>query len=447
MPSIPGGYLLRSPGLLSLAAALWAAALGLLLAAAPMLILWLGSLDEGWRESLRLGGLLWLVGNGAAVSIAGITLTLLPWGLVVIPLVLLGYAGAWATRRSATIDPVRLLWIVIPGAVLYGALGAVVDVVVSEPASRVDLLHAALGCLVVATVGLGWGAVRGSGLLERQIVPRVLAVPVRAGAVALACVVGIGAVAATVSLVVHIDDAITMAQALNAGLGGGVGLLVLGIAYVPVMAVWGTAYVLGAGISLAPESTLSPFLASAAPVDLPAFPLLAALPGQAPPFAWLLPIVGVVGGVLAGVMIGRRLRHEQRLVRLVAAAGSAAFAGVGLWLLAWLSSGSLGTESLAHLGTDPLVLGVLGALLISVGAVPTALVPTPPARPSLAVAPVEESIPEPTPEPTPESVPEPITHSIPEPTPEPTTEAGTITDVPSPSDDVTDQPVEEQSHE
>jgi len=98
---------------------------------------------------------------------------------------------------------------------------------------------------------------------------------------------------------------------------------------------------------------------------------------------------------------------------------------------------------LAHLGTDPLVLGVLGALLISVGAVPTALVPTPPARPSLAVAPVEESIPEPTPEPTPESVPEPITHSI----PEPTTEAGTITDVPSPSDDVTDQPVEEQSHE
>ncbi len=39
-----------------------------------------------------------------------------------------------------------------------------------------------------------------------------------------------------------------------------------------------------------------------------------------------------------------------------------------------------------------MIVGVLGAVLVSIGAVPAALAPSPPPRPSLAVAPAEESI-------------------------------------------------------
>lgn len=429
-PSLPSVGLPRQPWIMGIAAGLWAAAISLLLAMLPMLILWLGSLEGGPREAVRLGGLLWLVANGAAVSISGVTITLLPWGLAIIPLLLLGYAGSWATRRSGVTQPQALVWIVVPGVVVYTLIGGVLAELTYEPSSRVDLLHAVLGCLVLSAVGLGAGAIRASGVLAGGVLPGVVGVPIRAGIVALAAIVGLGATAATVSLIVHIDDAITLTQSLGAGLGGGAGLLVLGLAYVPVMAVWGASYLLGAGIGLGADATLSPFLAASAPVPLPPFPLLAALPSQPPPMAWLLPILGVLAGALAGALIGRRLRHEQRLVRLAAAGGAAAVTGLGLAGLSWLASGSLGTEALVGLGPDPAVVGVLGVVLVLIGAVPTALVPSPPARPVLSVAmaadPMTDSVTETASATSAQSADDGVSESTSAPAPEPVTAAMTV---------------------
>lgn len=385
-PSLPGGAILRQPWLLGILAALWAALIGLLLAALPMLILWLSDLEGGWVEPVRHAGLLWLVAQGAPVSIAGITITLVPWGLVLIPLALLAVGGAWATRRSGDQEPLALMWIVIAGVLTYTAMGATVAVVSSEPAARVDLLQAVMGCLVVSLLGLGWAVVRGAGLLQRLPLPEAVTVPVRAGLLAIAFMVGIGAVAAAVSLLVGIDDAITMTRSLGAGLGGGIGLVVLSLAYVPVMVVWGASYVLGAGVTLGTQAGVSPFLPAGAPVDLPPFPLLAALPQQAPPMAWALPVLGIIAGAFAGALIGRRLRSEQRLVRLAGAGGAAVLAGAGMAGLGWLSSGSLGTGTLVGLGPDPSVLAVLTVIVVLIGAVPVAVAPGAPERPALRVA-------------------------------------------------------------
>ncbi len=371
---------------MGLVAALWSALIGLLIAVAPMLVIWLGSVESGPVESLRLGGLLWLVANGASISIAGVTVTLLPWGFMLVPLVLLLYSGAWAARRSRAHDPGRIALLVATGSVAYAAIGAVITVATFEPSSRVDLLNGVLGPLVLALVGLGGGALKGSGLLDNGRIPAVVLVPVRAGLLALALIVGLGAVAATASLVLHIDDAVTMTQALNAGLGGGIGLVVLGLGYVPVLVTWGATYLLGAGVWLGPDVTLSPFLAAGEPVTLPPFPLLAALPAQAPPMAWLMPIAGVLAGVLAGLLIGRRLRQEPRLVRMACAGASAFIVGAGGALLAWLSAGALGTSALSSIGPDPAVVAVLAIVLVSIGSIPAALAPSPPARPTLQVA-------------------------------------------------------------
>lgn len=62
-------------------------------------------------------------------------------------------------------------------------------------------------------------------------------------------------------------------------------------------------------------------------------------------------------------------------------------------LLAWLSSGSLGTASLTSLGPDPAVVAVLTVVLVAIGAIPAALAPRPPARPTLQVAtPTDSSV-------------------------------------------------------
>ena len=376
-----------------------------------MLILSLGSTGSdaeiAWSDAVRWGGLLWLVANGAAVSIAGVTITLLPWGLLLVPLVLLASASAWAVRRSDAREPLSILLALVPGVLLYTAIAIGVDLVVSAPVARVDVLDAALWALAVALLGSSWGGIRASGLLERLPLPDTVRTGVRAGAIAAVVVIGVGAIAAGVSLIMGIDDAITMGRSLAAGTGGGIGLFALGLVYVPVMVGWGSAYVLGAGVGVGGDVVLSPFLASNTPTELPSFPLLAALPAQPPPMAWLLPILGIVAGLAGGALIARNLRSEGRLVRLVVAAGAAVGAGALLAAVAWLSSGSLGTGTLVGLGPDPMIVGVLGGVLVSMGAIPSAVAPSPPARPSLAVAPVVESIPvEQAPLGAPESAPE-----------------------------------------
>ena len=102
--------------------------------------------------------------------------------------------------------------------------------------------------------------------------------------------------------------------------------------------------------------------------------------------AWLMPIAGVLTGVLAGLLIGRRLRQEPRLVRMACAGAASFMVGAGAALLAWLSAGALGASALSSIGPDPAVVAVLAIVLVSIGAVPTALAPRPPARPVLQVA-------------------------------------------------------------
>jgi hypothetical protein len=370
-------------------AALWAAAIGFGLAAIPMLIVWMATPSSGltWLESLRVAGVLWVVAHGTPVAIAGVTYSLLPWGLVVIPLLLLGYAGGWAARRADATEPRQAAILVSSGAVVYAVVVGATAMVVSTSSSAVSVVHAVGYALALAVLGLGWGALRAARMdAGAASVPGWLGLVLRAGLVGALTILGVGAVAGAASLLVHVDDAITMSQSLHAGLWGGLGLLALGIAYAPVLAVWGAAYVTGAGVVIAPAVTVSPFIAVTAPTQLPPFPLLAALPQTATPMSWLLPLAGVVAGVLAGLMIGRRAKVEPRLVRLAMAAGAAAVSGVIMAIAAHLASGSLGDLRLAHVGPAPLTVGVLAAVLVALGAVPSAIVPSPPERPRLSVA-------------------------------------------------------------
>lgn len=378
----------RAPWLVGVVAGAWAAVIGLALALLPMLVLWMASTSTGltWADSLRLGGLLWLVANGGAVTIAGVAYSLLPWGLTLIPLALLAYAGGWAVRRIGGGDMRDVAQIVVPGAALYAAIAALVAGITARPTASVALLLAVGAAFAVALLGMGVGAVRASGIVSPELLRHPAVAATRAGFVGALTLIGIGAIAATVSLLLHIDDAVTMAQSLSSGVLGGLGLLALGIGYVPVMAMWGTAYVMGAGVVIAPAVTVSPFIAAGTPTQLPPFPLLAALPQGAPVLAWLLPLAGIAAGVVAGIVVARGARQEPRLTRLALAAGAALVAGLLLALGAALTSGSLGDLRLAQVGPVPLTVGVLGAVLIALGAVPSAIAAASPDRPRLSVA-------------------------------------------------------------
>jgi hypothetical protein len=54
--------------------------------------------------------------------------------------------------------------------------------------------------------------------------------------------------------------------------------------------------------------------------------------------------------------------------------------------LCYLADGALGDVRLAHLGPTPTTVAVLAFVLVSLGAVPSAVAPRPTAKPDLAVA-------------------------------------------------------------
>jgi Family of unknown function (DUF6350) len=369
-------------------AALWAAAIGLGLAAVPLLVVWMASPASGltWGAALRVSGLVWVLAHGVPVAVAGTTYSLLPWGLVVIPLLLLGYAGGWAARRSRASTIKDVVTLVLTGTATYTAAGVVVVSFTAGMPASLALPRVVAHTSAAALLGLTWGAVRASGVASRGQLPPYLPVILRSGTIAALALVGFGALIATTSLVMHVDDAITMAQSMRAGLWGGFGLLLLCVAYVPVIAVWGAAYSLGAGVVIGPAVVVSPFVPVTAPTQLPPLPLLAALPHTASPLAWALPVAGVVAGVLAGLAVARGAREESRLVRLALAAGAAIVAGLLMAFAAYLASGSLGDLRLARIGPTPSTVGILAAVLVLLGAMPSAVAAAPPARAPLAVA-------------------------------------------------------------
>ncbi len=373
------------PTLLGVAAAAWAIAIGLVLVAVPMLVAWIAAPAAGlnWQEALRIAGTIWSVAQTAPVTIGTVTYSLTPWGLAIVAVLLVSHGGRWALRRCASGRPT--LVVLVTAAVTYAVAAGLVALVSGNATADVAPASAAARGFGIALLGLAIAALRERRLAD-LVLPAWLTAAARGGLAAAGVLVAVAAALAAIVLAARLDDMATILGDLDAGLGGGLVVLLLGLGYVPVLVTWALSYVLGAGVVLGPAVTASPFIAVTPPTLLPPFPLLAAVPATAGPLAWALPATGVVAGVVAGIVVGRSARREARLVRVAIALLAATITGLAVATMAALSSGGLGDLRLAHLGPSPLAVGVLAMLAVALGAMPTAAIPAPPERPGLRVA-------------------------------------------------------------
>ena len=350
-------------------AAIWAAALGWAIFALPVLAAWVSSVQStaGWGQVLRTAGLAWVVAHDVPVQVGGATYSLLPWGLLAIPVFLLVYAGRWA-GRVAKVDTVRD-WLLVAGstAVLYTVLVTVVSLLARVPGARTSAKYALLAALAISVLALLWGVLHGSSMrpMILSAIPRDLRVVIRGA------VIGMGAALVALSLIVHFGEVIRIQQYLEPGPLGGVALLVLSIGYLPVAAMWAVSYCLGAGVSIGTDVTLTPFIATSAPVELPPFPMLAALPQDVGPVAWALPVIGVFAGTLIGLVVAKGGFRLGR--RICLAAGASLLAAIGVYLLLFMSSGALGTMNLVQVGPKPALGATIALALMLIGSVATVL--------------------------------------------------------------------------
>ncbi|MEW2167604.1 DUF6350 family protein [Streptomyces sp. NPDC007084] len=411
----------RSPGLAaSLLGGALAAGLGLGSFAVLVMVLWISSPypDSGPDGALHVAAALWLLAHGVEL-IRTDTLSGLPMPVGVTPLLLLALP-AWLLHRAAReaadvasqASP-RTAWAgVVAGylavawaAALYASGGALRP---SWPwvLSCLPLLAASgAGAGIWTAYGRPWGplprwlrrAVDRAPLIRtapfagvRRLVAgdddRVLGGAARAAAAGVAVLVGGGALLVAVSLVWHGETARDSFLQLTGGWSGRFAVLLLCLALIPNAAVWGASYGLGPGVVLTAGHVAGPLTAAAsgtrAPTDLlPAFPLLAAVPGSGSgePLNWVSGAVPVAAGVTlawfvvkAGAGGDGGERWSRRRTASVAAL-AAGLCGVLLGLLAGLAGGPLGVAALAHFGPVWWQVGPAATVWTAVVALPVAV--------------------------------------------------------------------------
>jgi hypothetical protein len=357
----------------ALTTSLWAVVVGIAPLAAVVLVVWVAgaSTGTGATDAVRfsLGG--WLLAHGVPLRVGGATLGLAPLGLTALAVWQLVRAGTNTARAVGAGDLRGGVRVVAAVAATYGLAGGLVALLAGSEHLSVPVLRSAVSTFAVAVLAAGAGVLRVEEI--RAEVAERLGTPVvdvlRAGSLAAAGVLGTGTLVTAVQVLLSVDHAAELVRALEAGPVGTAGLLVLCVLYVPTVAVWGTAYLVGPGFALGTGTSVTAFGVHVGP--LPAVPLLAGVPVD--PLSGSLVLLftfPIAMGLLAGVRIARSAAPHvagwAALLRTAALTGPVAGVLVGAAALA--AGGPLGDGRLAAVGPSAWRVAVACALGVSLTA-------------------------------------------------------------------------------
>ncbi|MFB7516894.1 DUF6350 family protein [Streptomyces sp. NPDC056144] len=399
-----------------------AAGLGLGALAVLVIAAWISSphADGGPGGALHVAAGLWLLAHGVDL-IRTDTVSGLPAPLGIVPM-LLTALPVWLLHRAArdTLDPGDDLDRPRPsagGAVAAVAGGyllvAAVAVVYSESGPLPAGLITAgvwLPAVVVGAAGAGVWTALGHPLPGQ----RQAAAALRAAGIGLVTLCGGGAVVAAVSLAWHAGEAQTAFDALTGEWSGRIAVLLLALALLPNMAVWGAAYGLGPGFALGTGALATPLGVAGDPA-VPPFPLLAALPDTARGTwtHWAAAAVPLAAALFLGWHVGRTARGWPVKDTVLTALAAAGGCGAAVAVLAGAAGGPLGSGRLSAFGPVWWQVGAATVLWGACFGVPAALGVRAWGRRSLRPKPLPASVPAPAPVP----VPAPAAVSVPAPVP------------------------------
>jgi Family of unknown function (DUF6350) len=364
------------PGVAGASAAVQAAAVSIGVLLVPVVLGWvagsrgLTTTGQAWPQVLRATAGLWLSAQRVGLTIAGVTVTLTPLLLTVLPLATCLWAArrmarrldpyaerieAGASRRAAAPAPPSAL---VALALAHGGIGAALALLITSSDLQVALWQAALGPAVVGGLGAlggtaayeagGWRA--GAAALVHRL-PEPLAGWVKPALAAITVVLAGATVVVLVSLALGASRVASL-QHLLGGNGVDTALMDLGqLTVLPNLATWVAGALVGPGFTVGAGTSVT--LVGSSLATLPAVPVLAALPaaGPAPAAAMLLLTLPVLGGAAAGWLLLRLEMDSPLSWLLTDLAGTALLAGLGLGGLGWLGSGAVGPGRLAEVGS------------------------------------------------------------------------------------------------
>ncbi len=155
---------------------------------------------------------------------------------------------------------------------------------------------------------------------------------------------GIGAFAYSLSLLFHFSVVRDLYAVLDAGIIGGVLLTLLGILTLPNMAISALSYLLGSGFAIGSGTLVSPGIHRLN--EIPAFPLLGAIPTQVHPYLYFGGLIGLGTGIFVMTILKRTSLRDIRFGYLLLPLVLTAV----IFLLTLLSNGSVLGGALTTIG-------------------------------------------------------------------------------------------------
>ncbi|BEP12353.1 hypothetical protein acdb102_06640 [Acidothermaceae bacterium B102] len=368
----------RATLMAAMAAAAWAAAMGLVLSTVVVMASWASAGGAtGASSALRVASATWLLSQHVGIAVGplpSVHLGIVPLGLLLVPALLLVRAGQ-SVARVVGLRGWRDGWLAIGGmAATYAAIAGVVAGMTTSTSVRPAPLQSLLVPWALALVCGTVGALRhdrlGARLLHR--LPRAVGDAVRAGAKAVLTLVALSACLVVLMLLGHIDLATRLSHSLHAGAIGDGALLVVNAAFLLTAVAWALAYLVGTGFSIGVHTGVSPFAHHLGAV--PDLPVLAAVPsGPSPGWAPLLIALPVLAGVLAGWRLAGRSRRLAWWQLPLVGLGAGVTAGLLVAAITGVSGGPAGNGRLVTLGPSAWQAGLAAAVEIGGAAAVVAL--------------------------------------------------------------------------
>jgi hypothetical protein len=365
--------------LASVSAAIWVAAVGIVLPGVLILLAWMltphdqGSGDLG--STLQFAATLWAIAHLVPVATPTGVVSLFPLLLWLLPVLLLRRASRKAAVSVEPESVARALLLTFVIAAMHGLLVVIVGLAGSNESMLVKPLDLALRSFVIAVVVALPTVLSAAGLLDdvRDRVPALVRSAVAGGVAAFLVIVLAGSVLLVVAVVHRRSDIAAVSDQVGQSAVASTFLLVLSLLYVPTLLGWASTWLTGAGVHVGGGSVLA--LASGSPAELPPVPLLAVLPQAVPEWTRVLPLVVVLAGVLGAALVRRRMSAPALGQRVMAVVLMAVVTAGLVGALGLLTGGSLGSVRLVDLGPHAKVASLYGLWQVGLGAFLVLLLP------------------------------------------------------------------------
>ena len=356
--------------------------------------------DMEFSSVAAMSAHLWLLIHGVPLDLAAAfgasagTMTLVPLGLSILPLLLCYRSGRRLARASYEGE---FLIPVLSGSVTYALISSAMYGWASPHPQPLQALNAALVPLGIVVAGLMWGGYREARSLSRMVgvdtaeqisqmsqysrwAGSYAWAVVRAAVVAFVALVGLGAVLLGIGILAGWSQIVATYQELHAGAVGDTAVTLLQLGFLPNLVIYAMAWSTGAGFSFGAGTSVG--LTSSDVGTLPMLPILGAVPESMGTFGLVGLLVPLSAGAIAGWWFLREGEdHLDEWVALkvpfrpLSALISAVVLGVmtgimtsfgALWL-GWISYGSLGIGRFTEVGAEPLTFAAHTALTVGAG--------------------------------------------------------------------------------